>query len=234
MTIKIHPKLTVRFLSLIILALLLGNLFALIIKYGFHHDYVFGLAPMFDMDNENSIPTLFSSLLMIIISFLCALIAKIFKSSNKFRYYTWLGLAIIFLFLCIDEFVSIHEHFTDPVREYLNLSGLLYFSWIVPYTIIVAIISIIYLPFLLTLHRNIRWKIALATIIFLSGALGMESLGGYYFELNNHIKDVIFALLATIEEMLELSGLVIFIYALLSYINMEHQDLCLKVSNNMN
>lgn len=49
------------------------------------------------------------------------------------------------------------------------------------------------------------------------GAIGFEMLGGRYAELYSN-KTILYALLYTCEEFLEMFGVALFIYALLSYI----------------
>ena len=58
-----------------------------------------------------------------------------------------------------------------------------------------------------------------------SGSIGVESLAGYYFELNNEQHDLYFSLLSAIEETLELSGSVSFVYAALTHLASSYSGL---------
>jgi hypothetical protein len=56
-----------------------------------------------------------------------------------------------------------------------------------------------------------------AGIIFVAGAVGMEMVGGRYVFYNGK-EELQYALMVTLEELLEMTGIIIFIYALASYI----------------
>ena len=46
----------------------------------------------------------------------------------------------------------------------------------------------------------------------------MESVGGWYFSLHGEMEDLSYSLLVAAEEFLEMSGIILFIYALLDYL----------------
>lgn len=51
----------------------------------------------------------------------------------------------------------------------------------------------------------------------------MELIGGYYWKLNGW-RDLTYILLATVEESLEMAGVIIFIWGLLEYIADNHKE----------
>jgi hypothetical protein len=65
------------------------------------------------------------------------------------------------------------------------------------------------------------------------GALGMEMVCGYYADAVGQ-RNLIYGLLASVEEILEMVGVIVFIYALLSYIGsyLENIDLRVKIVEN--
>ena len=64
---------------------------------------------IFDVNGEANIPTWFSSLLLVLNSFILAIIA-IRTKAQQGRYYTqWFVLAVVFLYLSIDEAALLHE-----------------------------------------------------------------------------------------------------------------------------
>lgn len=182
----------------------------------FNQDHVYGLVPLFSFDSENNIPTLYSSFALIVSSILLAFIGSAHKRQGT-AYLPWIGLAIIFLFLAIDEAVSIHERFGPLVRDLLKTSGLLYFAWVIPYGIALIVFLIAYLKFLLDLPKRIMILFIISGAIFVSGVIGLEMLGARYLELHG-IDNLIYSIFFTCEEFLEMLGIVIFIYTLLSYI----------------
>ncbi len=56
---------------------------------------------------------------------------------NDYAKFRWFILSLVFVFLAIDENTQIHEIVADYVRPKLgsDLSGLLYWAWVVPYFI---------------------------------------------------------------------------------------------------
>jgi hypothetical protein len=215
--IKLNPSKFIKVLSVIALILILGNLFSIISRFVFHHSYVFGLVPIFDLDNERGIGNLFSSVLLLVCATLLLLISYTKKKGSNKKDWHWTGLSLIFYFLVLDEFVSIHERLTDPIRNLLNTSGILYFAWVIPYSIIVVILLLIYIPFVFRLPRKFGMLFLLSGLIYLTGAIGFELIGSYYFGLHGE-KKLILYIIASVEETFEMMGAIFFIYSLLSYI----------------
>ena len=207
---------------------MLANIIGIVSKFYFDHDYIYGLIPLFDFDGEMNIPTLYSSFALIIVSILLSVIALTYKRMDS-SYLPWLGLAIIFLFLSIDETTAIHERLQKPVRETLNASGLLYFAWVIPYGIALTVFVIAYLKFLMSLPKNIMILFVVSGATFVSGALGFEMLGGMYVEVYGG-ESLLYAFLYTCEEFLEMLGIVIFIYTLLTYIVSQFKFLELSIN----
>ncbi|WP_258003851.1 hypothetical protein [Fischerella thermalis] len=58
----------------------------------------------------------------------------------------------------------------------------------------------------------------MAGTIYVAGSSGTEMVGGYYANYYTQT-NMIYALITTVEELLEMMGIIVFIYALLSYIS---------------
>jgi hypothetical protein len=195
----------------------------LVSTYVFHHPYLYGLIDLIDFDSEKNLPTMYSSLQLLVASCLLAVIGSWHKSSGK-NYAPWYVLAAIFLFLGIDEFVQIHERFLDSVREDFQLTGLFYYAWVLPYGIGVLAFVIAFSRFLLRLPREtMRWFIA-SGAIYVTGAIGFEMLSARHYEAYG-LDNVGYSILYTCEESLEMLGIALFIYALLAYASKEFQYL---------
>jgi len=121
-----------------------------------NHDYVFGLIPMFDVDKEANIPTYVQGVFMLMASILLFTIAK-FKAISQASFIKhWYFLSGIFLYLSIDELVSIHELLILPLRLATNAKGVFYFSWLIAFIPIVFIIGVSYVRFLFNLNNKTR------------------------------------------------------------------------------
>ena len=134
------------------IALLILNCLSLYLHYVLGYPSIKGFVPKFDFDEENNVPTYFSSFLLLIsaiLLFWASISAK--QASSKYAKH-WGALSIVFLFMSLDETASFHELLIDPLREIFNLSGYFYWSWVVFGLIIVIIFAISYIRFLVKVN----------------------------------------------------------------------------------
>lgn len=224
MTIAFEPKKTVSALGAIAMGLIVANMAGMISKYYFGSHRV----ALFDLDREGNIPTLYSSVTALLCAGLLAVIATAEKRQKKRDAYYWMGLAAVFLFLGVDDGAAIHENIIRPLRDTLRTSGILYFAWVIPYGIFVIVLGAVYLRFLFSLPAKTRFLILAAGMIYVTGALGGELLGGYWVE--RHGPDnAPYALITMLEETLEMTGILIFLYALMSHIASELRGLSFQI-----
>lgn len=216
--IKIKSSKMIKILAGCIIILNICNMLVLFFKYYLGHVNVFGFIRQFNLDLEANIPTYFSSLLLLISSCLLYSIAAALKSRGD-KYTThWFCMAIIFLFLSIDEVSSLHEMLIAPLNRGYDLSGFLYFSWVIVGFVAVIVMAIFYLRFLLALPNNTKINFIIAAGVYLGGALGIEMVGGYYSS-NYDTPSFVYQLITTLEETMEMVGLLIFINALIDFLH---------------
>ena len=208
-----------------ILILLFANVAGITLKYYFDHDYVFGLIPLFDFNNERNIPTLYSFFLLIFSSVLLSIITYKNRAIGR-EYMAWAGLAVTFLFLSIDEIYSIHEEFTVPIRETLGISGLFFYAWIIPYAISLVFFVVIYSRFLIKLPIKFAILFVTAGSIFVLGAIGFELLGGLQHSVHGD-DNITYCILYTFEELFEMLGISLFVFALTTYLKEQYTTLSL-------
>ncbi len=91
-----------------------------------------------------------------------------------------------------------------------------------------ALVAAAYLKFLFALPGATRRWLVLAVLIYLGGALGMEALGGTYSGLHG-IKNLPYNVYVTIEEFMEMSGLILVFYTLLDYVNKHYTGLLVRL-----
>ncbi len=224
MAIVFDPKKTIRFLGTIIMCLIMANMVGIVSKYYFGYSRI----ALFELDREANIPTLYSSVTILLCAGLLAVIAIAKKRQEEREYLYWAVLAISFLFLAVDETAGLHERLISPLRTALHTSGVLYFAWVIPYGILLIIMIGIYFRFLFSLPVRFRYSIIFAGLLYVGGALGGELIGGYWTESYGQ-ENIIYALITTCEESLEMAGVLVFIYALMSYIASELRDLSFRI-----
>lgn len=231
MNIEIYPKTIFKYLLYIILFLLCANIVGLVFKFYFGHNYVYGLVPLFDFNHEKNIPTLYSSIALILVSVLLLLIAVKHKKNNT-SYLPWAILSIIFLFLSIDETATIHDGLIYiAAKDSLNTSGLFFYAWVIPYGIALIVFVIAYLKFLTNLPRNIMVLFIISGSIFVTGAIGFELIEGKVDELYG-VDNLLYSILYTVEELLEMFGIALFIYTLLIYIVSQFGRFTITITEN--
>lgn len=208
-------------LSRITLLLLLASLGAEYMKYALGHGHLLGMEHLFNVNAEQNLPTFFSVLLLLTASSLLAYVARQKLAAADPYTRQWTILSLGFLLMAADEMMSLHELLTVSMRALVPHGhgyGLLYFSWIVPAMAMVGLIGLMYIRFLKHLPRVSRLYFIRAACIYLGGAIGMEMLGGRYAEMAG-ADNFTYNLFTTVEEGLEMLGVIYFIDALLGYID---------------
>ncbi|OQA03399.1 MAG: hypothetical protein BWY68_00748 [bacterium ADurb.Bin400] len=172
---------------------------------------------LIDLDGENNIPAAFSTVLLMASALLLLVIYQQhrLRYNNSFRY--WLMLSAIFFYLAHDELFQFHEAVMDKMREIWNFQGILYFSWVIPGSIFVLLVSLYFIKFLRQLPDDTRHHFIASTATYIGGALGMELINGIYVTRYGG-QDLTYHLLTITEESLEIFGAILFISALLHYL----------------
>jgi hypothetical protein len=198
--------------------LLFGNLAEKKIIKGLNSLTNLQLSPHhFTLEKEGTLISLYSGLTLIFCSVLLALIAHIKKNNNLRFAKSWQALSYIFLYLSLDELCGIHEILIPILKNFVNARGFIFYPWVIVGSIAVIIFLIAFRDFIYNLPPKIRTLFLIAGAIFVGGALGMEIIGGYLGDVMGFSSRA-FWLVSTLEEVLEMFGIVIFIHGLLSHI----------------
>jgi hypothetical protein len=176
-----------------------------------------GLALLFYLDAEFNFPSVYSALALLLCSLILIVIAYVKKNQDDIYTVYWKGLSIIFAFLFFDELTSVHERMIIPIRTALKSGDFLYFAWVIPGGIAVLFFLLIFLIFIINLPKKTRNIFLIAGLIYINGAIGCELIGGYI--VTNHVVFPAYLIEVTVEEFLEMLGIAIFIYGLLSHIS---------------
>ncbi len=218
------PKRVATLLLFVVLCLALASFAGQISKYFLGHDTVLGLVNVFQLDWEHNIPTWFSSSMLLVCGLLLGMVAFTRRVEGARYAAHWTGLSIIFLYMSLDEAIMIHEKWYKPLDALLGSGDFFYQGWIIPVVLLVVAFALTYLRFLAHLPTRTRRVFIVAGFIYVAGALGMEIVSGGYMVRHGR-ENMTYQMLASVEEILEMLGVVVFVYALLSYLQSELKDL---------
>ena len=198
-----------------------------------NEQYVPGL-PMMSLDNEQNVPALFSTLLLFAAAPILAYIAARDRKDGGRDAAKWAVLACGFLLMGVDESLSLHERMIDPLRALLGRSfdldrlGIFYFAWVIPGIILVAGLAVYFLPFMSRLPRRTGIMLFVAAAIYLGGAIGVELVEGWWREGHGH-RNVMYHAMVSLEEGLEMIGVIILIHTLLDFISTQYGQVSITV-----
>ena len=180
-----------------------------------------GVAALVDLNGEGNLPAWYQAALLLACAAGLAGIGAARPGAGpggRFPYrWAWRGLAAVFLYLALDEAISIHERAVLPLRR-LAFGGTPFedVGWVFPAAALGAALGVALLRFLVHLPGPTRRAFALAAGLYLAGAIGMEVAGGWWsFRFGYDSPG--FGLLVVVEETLEAAGLLVFLHALLGY-----------------
>jgi hypothetical protein len=175
---------------------------------------------LFAFPLEANIPTVYSAGLMLIGSVLAFLVGGFERARRSGLGAYWLGVAVIFLFLSVDELAQLHEtlgRFKLGFRE--DFAFLDLYSWIWFYAPFILLFAALSIRFLLRMPRRIAGLIVLGGIITVAGKFTFELIGAYQRAvLDIYIGNLVHDLRATAEEFCKMLGVLIFDAALLLYL----------------
>lgn len=224
---SIHPFKIARLLGLIAVCLALISLageYVLTGKALDENGVPARVIDLFSVNLEDSIPTWYSTINLLISAALLAVIATVKrKDKDRFALY-WIGLALIFLYLSIDEGASIHEIFSDMMETVIPPTGIFTFGWVVVGAPVALIVGLLYLRFVLNLPPRIRNLFFLAGGLYIGGALVIEAISASQYD---DTVSFTYLAIATLEELCEMLGIVTLIYTLLSYIGIMQLEIAL-------
>lgn len=186
------------------------------------------LTMQFNLDGELNLPSVYSALTLLVCSIILSAITYIKKNQHDHYTSDWGRLSILFAFLFFDELTSIHETLVKPVKTVINVGGIFNFAWVIPGIFFVLFMFVMFLKFLINLPRKTRHYFLIAGVIYVGGAIGYELVGGYIADAYTP-QSAIYVLSVTLEESLEMLGIAVFIYGLLSHISYSHPDTVIKI-----
>ena len=169
----------------------------------------------FDVGREYNMATWYSSGLWLLMGALAAAIAATRPVLRR----SWWLLAAAALFASVDEYLEVHERLDVPADRLLErLPFDLGFSWVLLGGPIALVVGLLLLRLVLALPDRARNGLLLGGVLFLAGAIGIESVNGRILAANDHIVNNPYIYGTMLEELLEMSGVATAFASLLSLV----------------
>lgn len=232
---EVNLKHFARWQFAIVTTLVLLGLLTYIFAYAFNintTDYtsVHNFLAVFDLGKEQSAPTWFSSLNLLFSSFLLYCVYAQGKANKKPKNRYWLCLSFLFLFLSIDEIVGLHNmpafftwyivnrpdlfpQFVPLLFDTLGFDHPMFtgHSWLIYAILVVPVVGALFIPFLWSIEPRLAFLMILSGFLFLSGAIGLESISAWMVHIDYGEKGTIPRNLLTVgEEALEMYSIAFF------------------------
>lgn len=212
--IAIVRRKVITLLTLIVVLLTIASISGQIYKYFIGGDRY--LVSLFNLDAEWNIPTVFQAFTLLLCSGVILIIGVSMREMGDRFSKHWIALAIIFCGMSLDEVIQFHEQTIRPLRSLLGAKGIFYHAWVIPASAFVIIFVLWYLKFLMHLPVNTRWLFVISGTLYCMGVIGLEAIGGSFIASSGQ-ENFGYAMIANVEEVLEMVGMVVFLYALMGY-----------------
>ena len=213
------PNMVRRTLNLTTAALLMAHTLTQVGIYGFGADKHW--LDVVNMDRELNLPTLFSTLLLMMSAVLLQRLSTIEWNDDAAD---WALLSRIFVFLALDEALQIHEILILPGLRH-QIHPALASTWVIPYGLIALGLLWRFRRFLTALPAKTSARFLRAGSIYLTGAIGMEMVGSFAVRSGLiRLHSFWYGAITGIEESLELFGLILFLYALMQELLMRNGE----------
>lgn len=223
--IGLNPSSVARFLAAAAALLILLSIGGQLLANLTEHPRAERVAQLLYIGAECNLPTGYSTFLLLFAAQLLFVLTVLErKKGSSFSLY-WTVLSFGFLCMAVDEALAIHERLSPPFRWLLGGEdlGIFYYAWVIPASALVLFLGLFFWRFVWRLPRKTRRVFLGAAIIYLSGAIGAELIEGYLIELHGR-RTLGFWIAISIEESLEMAGIILFIWALLVYFGDKYQS----------
>ena len=183
------------------------------------------LAQFFDMDTEISLPTWYSTVVLLFVPAVLLFYIGYYKkmAGDKEAWYWFLSSGMM-LFLSIDDGAMIHEKFTT-INRLSGLQGILdswsidlfAWSWWVIYVPLGLALLVILMKWFLKLPRRTQILMAAAVLLAFIGQIGLEIYNGYR---TNISAEYIGPVWRGWQKFVGRGGLSLFLFAVVDYIGL--------------
>lgn len=129
-----------------------------------------------DIGAEGNAAVWFASTMWLLVGVFAALAAV---TADRFRK-SWAFFAVVSVTASLDEAAALHERLFvvgDRIAPYLPVDT--FYNWVIPGAFIALVVGVVLLRLVLALRRSIAVALVVSAVVFLIGAIVIESLTGY-------------------------------------------------------
>ena len=213
---RVSPLRLVLFLVAIAVLLLIAHLGAEAVRTTVGADLPERATAIWNLDEENNVPTWFASMLLALVGLGLAFIGVMKYQERDRHWWQWFAIALIPLFLSLDDMAQLHEALSKPLSDEYGLGGLFHWAWLVVAIPAVAVLTALFLPFLLRLPERTAILLLVGAGIVFGGGIVLEMFEGWRVDAAGQGGLLLFSMV-TVQEMMEMIGTIIALYAVIDY-----------------
>jgi len=157
---------------------------------------------IFDLDEEESFGTWFSTGILFFAGVLLLNQARALRANGPSEHRWWCVLGLAFVFLSVDEVVGLHELMNTLMGDK---------PWTVVGFPVLVLVGLSYLPFLWRYRGRTAVLFVVAGLIYGGGAVGVE----HYTD--SEVNSLHYNMWTALEEGMEMYGVIVLIYAVLDF-----------------
>ena len=176
-----------------------------------------GLLRIFSVDQEANLASWLNAVVLLLSALVVWGVAVDRRATGDRWWRHWAFLGATFAYLSADEAGRLHESVEVVVDAVIDAPGIFSFGWVLLAAPVVLVFALSYLGFLRALPPSVRRLVVIAAVLYVGGAMGVETLGGLAYDLNGGQKgSLAFVVASSIEEALEMAGALVFLAAMMS------------------
>jgi len=228
--IQASPNPIVKTASTVIVLLALAHAVHIVL---FHHvgmkkgEY---LLSIFDTNIEQSFATWFSTMLLAVLGVCLLWVSSVAQELKR----SWQILGILVLAISCDEVAGVHERVGTLYRHLkaigIQLYDIFYFGWTLPVLVVLPVAVVLFCRFVSALPSQHRWRLSVPAIVYLSGAVGLELWESRLAAAGGETS-ALFHWITLVEEVLEMTGVVLGIRAVLLLLEELNAQAILRVAS---
>lgn len=195
--------------SVLVLGHLAGFVFSAL---GFSRGH--GVLRQFDLNAEANLAAWSYAALLLLAGAVAGVLALDERARASTVASRWTMLSALLVLMSVDEVAQLHDMATAPLRKLPLLGhGIFYYAWLVPALVFLAWAARYFLPLVRSLEPVVAARLVLAAGLYFGGAVGVEMVSGVALAAGRG--SFAYQASMTVEEVLELVGLVVAVGTLL-------------------